>query len=260
MAFMSQYAVALAHNLAAIAPGELKNVFLTTCGSVANEAALKLAERYAGPKRATIAYATNSFHGKTRAALSVTDSSVLPGRVHAAAESPARDLRRSDSAGEAFKSDPSIGTYIVETVQGGAGIVRPRASVPGRACASCATSTASCGSRTKCSVGIGRTGKFFAFEHYGVVPDIVTLAKSLGGGKTAMGAYLASRHPHERLRPAQDGADPRSGDLQRHGRGLHHRDRGAQRALRRGAASTTRRRWARACSRPQGAAGNATHD
>ena len=57
MAFMSQYATALAHNLATIAPGDLKNVFLTNCGSVANEAALKLAERYAGPKRTTIAYA-----------------------------------------------------------------------------------------------------------------------------------------------------------------------------------------------------------
>ena len=74
MAFMSQYVTALAHNLAQIAPGDLKNVFFTNCGSVANEAALKLAERYAGPKRTKIAYASNSFHGKTRAALSVTDS------------------------------------------------------------------------------------------------------------------------------------------------------------------------------------------
>ena len=50
IAFMSQYASALAHNLAQIAPGDLETVFLTNCGSVANEAALKLAERYAGPQ------------------------------------------------------------------------------------------------------------------------------------------------------------------------------------------------------------------
>ena len=55
IAFMSQYATALAHNLASIAPGDLETVFLTNCGSVANEAALKLAERCAGPKRPTIA-------------------------------------------------------------------------------------------------------------------------------------------------------------------------------------------------------------
>ena len=195
MAFMSQYVTALAHNLAAIAPGELNTVFLTNCGSVANEAALKLAERFAGPKRMSIAYASSSFHGKTRAALSVTDSefyqngfTLLPNR---------RRVQFGDlnSLEEAFKSDPSIGTFIVETVQGGAGIVM-------------ATETYWKGVRELCTrygvtwladevqCGIGRTGRFFAFEHYGVEPDIVTLAKSLGGGKTAIGAYIARRDIH----------------------------------------------------------------
>jgi acetylornithine/succinyldiaminopimelate/putrescine aminotransferase len=195
IAFMSQYATALAHNLAAIAPGDLNTVFFANCGSVANEAALKLAERAAGPKRPTIAYVTNSFHGKTRAALSVTDSefyqsgfTLLPNR---------RRVRFGDldSLEEAFRSDPSIGTFIVETVQGGAGIVQ-------------ATDAYWKGVRALCDkygviwiadevqCGVGRTGRFFAFEHYGVVPDIVTLAKSLGGGKTAIGAYIAKRDIH----------------------------------------------------------------
>jgi len=195
IAFMSQYATALAHNLATIAPGNLETVFLTNCGSVANEAALKLAERYAGPKRTTIAYASSSFHGKTRAALSVTDSAfyqsgftLLPNRRRVIFG----DL---NSLEEAFKSDPSIGTFIVETVQGGAGIVA-------------ASEDYWKGVRQLCDrygvlwladevqCGVGRTGKFFAFEHYGVVPDIVTLAKSLGGGKTALGAYIARREIH----------------------------------------------------------------
>jgi acetylornithine/succinyldiaminopimelate/putrescine aminotransferase len=195
IAFMSQYASALAHNLAAIAPGDLETVFLTNCGSVANEAALKLAERYAGPKRTTVAYASNSFHGKTRGALSVTDSAfyqdgfaLLPNRRRV-------NFGDLNSLEEAFKSDPSIGTYIVETVQGGAGIVA-------------ASETYWKGVRQLCDrygvvwladevqCGVGRTGKFFAFEHYGVAPDIVTLAKSLGGGKTALGAYIARRDIH----------------------------------------------------------------
>ncbi len=197
MAFLSQYATALAHNLAAIAPGDLKTVFFTNCGSVANEAALKLAERFAGPKRTTVAYSTGSFHGKTRASLSVTDSefyqngfTLLPNRRRV-------QFGSLDSLEEALKSDPSIGTFIVETVQGGAGI-------------QFATLGYWKGVRELCDkygvvwladevqCGIGRTGRFFAFEHYGVHPDIVTLAKSLGGGKAAIGAYICRRDIHRK--------------------------------------------------------------
>jgi ornithine--oxo-acid transaminase len=195
MAFMSQYVTALAHNLAAIAPGELNTVFLTNCGSVANEAALKLAERFAGPKRMSIAYASSSFHGKTRAALSVTDSefyqngfTLLPNR---------RRVQFGDlnSLEEAFKSDPSIGTFIVETVQGGAGIVMASESY-WKGVRELCTRYGVTWLADEVQCGIGRTGRFFAFEHYGVEPDIVTLAKSLGGGKTAIGAYIARRDIH----------------------------------------------------------------
>ncbi|MEO6710115.1 MAG: aminotransferase class III-fold pyridoxal phosphate-dependent enzyme [Planctomycetota bacterium] len=192
MAFLSQYATGLAHNLASIAPGPLETVFLTTCGSSANEAALKLAERYGGPARATVAYATKSFHGKTRAALSVTDSAfyqdgfaLLPNRRRVIFG----DL---DSLAAAFESDPSIGSFIVETVQGGAGIVLASKEYWKGVRALCDRhGVLWLADEVQC--GVGRTGKFFAFEHYGVIPDIVTLAKSLGGGKTAIGAYLARR-------------------------------------------------------------------
>jgi acetylornithine/succinyldiaminopimelate/putrescine aminotransferase len=195
IAFMSQYSTALAHNLANIAPGDLQTVFLTNCGSVANEAALKLAERYAGPKRTTIAYATNSFHGKTRASLSVTDSgfyqngfTLLPNRRRVSFG----DL---NSLEEAFKSDPSIGTFIVETVQGGAGIVlAPEGYWKGVRELCDRYGVVWLADEVQC--GVGRTGRFFAFEHYDVIPDIVTLAKSLGGGKTAIGAYIARRDIH----------------------------------------------------------------
>jgi ornithine--oxo-acid transaminase len=197
IAFMSQYSTALAHNLAAIAPGDLETVFLTNCGSVANEAALKLAERYAGPKRPTVAFTTNAFHGKTRAALSVTDSefyqsgfTLLPNR---------RRVTFGDlnSLEEAFKSDSSIGTFIIETVQGGAGIVMAPPSYWHGVRSLCDKyGVVWLADEVQC--GIGRTGRFFAFEHYGVAPDIVTLAKSLGGGKTAIGAYIARRDIHQK--------------------------------------------------------------
>ncbi len=79
IAFMSQYAAALAKNLAEIAPGDLDMVFLGSSGSEAMEAAIKVAERAAGPKRPRIVYAENSFHGKTKGVLSITDGPLYRG-------------------------------------------------------------------------------------------------------------------------------------------------------------------------------------
>lgn len=189
MAFMSQYAAALSYNLAAIAPGDLDMAFLCVSGSEANEAALKLAERAAGDRR-TVVYTERSFHGKTRAALSVTDSEfyqgsfeLLPNRVRV----PFGDAAALEAA---FRRDRSIGTFILETVQGGAGIV-PGPEGYLKAVRELCDRYGVLWLADEVQCGYGRTGRFFAFEHEAVVPDIVTLAKSLGGGKTAIGAYIA---------------------------------------------------------------------
>jgi acetylornithine/succinyldiaminopimelate/putrescine aminotransferase len=192
IAFLSQYATALARNLAAIAPGDLDMVFFGSTGSEAVEAALKLAEQHQGPERAKVAYAANSFHGKTRGALSVTDSELYRSSfqlLDSTVRVPFGDL---EALAKLFEADRSVGSVILETVQGGAGIVG-------------ASPEYWRGVRELCDrhevlwiadevqCGVGRTGRFFAFEHAGVVPDIVTLAKSLGGGKAAMGAMISRR-------------------------------------------------------------------
>ena len=192
IAFMSQYASALAKNLAAIAPGDLDMVFLGSAGSEAVEAALKLAEKVQGPERSTIAYAELAFHGKTRGALSVTDSPfycstfrLLDNRVRL----PFGDVAALE---ETFKRNRSVGILILETVQGGAGIVLPPAGYWKRVRELCDRyNVLWIADEVQC--GVGRTGRFFAFEHENVVPDIVTLAKSLGGGKTAIGAMISRR-------------------------------------------------------------------
>jgi len=192
MAFMSQYAATLANNLAAIAPADLDMVFLGSTGSEAVEAALKLAESVQGPQRATIAYAENSFHGKSRGALSVTDSSfyqstyrLLDNRIRI----PFGDAAALESA---LKQDNSIGILILETIQGGAGIVTAPPEYWQEVRRLCdAYDVIWIADEVQC--GLGRTGRFFAFEHANVVPDIVTLAKALGGGKCAMGAMIARR-------------------------------------------------------------------
>jgi acetylornithine/succinyldiaminopimelate/putrescine aminotransferase len=194
MAFLSQYAAALAQNLAAIAPGDLDMVFLGSSGSEVVEAALKLAERVQGPERAKIAYAEGSFHGKTRGALSVTDSPfyqdgfrLLDNRVRV----PFGDAPALEAA---FERDPSIGVLVLETIQGGAGIVTAPAGYwrdVRRLCDRYGVLWLA--DEVQC--GLGRTGRFFAFEHEDVVPDVALLAKSLGGSKCAMAAMIA-RRPH----------------------------------------------------------------
>ncbi|MBX3576958.1 MAG: aspartate aminotransferase family protein [Rhizobiaceae bacterium] len=192
IAFMSQYATALAHNLAQVSPGDLDMVFLGSTGSEAMEAAVKLAERAAGPKRPKIVYAENSFHGKTKGVLSITDGALYRGEfrlVDGNVRVPFGDIQAIENA---FRSDPAIGSIVLETVQGGGGIVQADGMFWLKLRALCDKyNVIWVADEVQC--GYGRTGRFYAFEHYGVVPDITALAKSLGGGKAAVGAMIAKR-------------------------------------------------------------------
>ncbi|MCW5695714.1 MAG: aspartate aminotransferase family protein [Bauldia sp.] len=190
MAFLSQYAAALSANLAAISPGDLDFVFLGSTGSEAMEAAVKVAERAQGPRRSKIVYAENAFHGKTKGVLSITDSKLyqsefrlVPGHVKV----PFGDLQAIERV---IAADPEIGIVVLETVQGGAGIVEADAAFWQGLRALCdRTGVLWVADEVQC--GVGRTGRFYAFEHAGVVPDVTALAKSLGGGKAAVGAMIA---------------------------------------------------------------------
>ena len=192
IAFLSQYATALAANLAACSPGDLDMVFLGSSGSEAMEAAIKVAERAAGPSRPKIVYAENSFHGKTKGVLSITDGALYRGQFKLTDNTVRVPFGDIDAIEAAFKSDPAIGTIVLETVQGGGGIIEAPAEFWPRLRALCDKyGVLWVADEVQC--GFGRTGKFYAFEHYGVVPDVTALAKSLGGGKAAMGAMIASR-------------------------------------------------------------------
>lgn len=192
IAFMSQYAAALAKNLAAIAPGDLDMVFLGSSGSEAMEAAIKVAERAAGPKRSRIVYAENSFHGKTKGVLSITDGPLYRGEFRLLDNTVKVPFGDIDAIRNAFESDPSIGVLVLETIQGGGGIVTAPPAFWQEVRALCDKhGVLWVADEVQC--GMGRSGRFFAFEHAGVVPDVTALAKSLGGGKTAMAAMIARR-------------------------------------------------------------------
>lgn len=192
IAFMSQYATAFAYNLAACSPGDLDMVFLGSTGSEAMEAAIKVAERAAGPKRPKIVYAENSFHGKTKGVLSITDGQLYRGEFKLVDNTVRVPFGDIEAIEDAFKSDPAIGVIVLETIQGGGGIVQAEAAYWQRLRALCDQyGVIWVADEVQC--GYGRTGRFYAFEHYGVVPDVTALAKSLGGGKAAVGAMIASR-------------------------------------------------------------------
>ena len=191
-AFMSQYAATLAHNLAQIAPGNLDHVFLSTAGSEAVEYALKIAERVAGPERKKILFAEKAFHGKTRGSLSVTDSTLYQNEftlLDTTVKVPFGDI---EALRRRLEGDPEIGILILETIQGGAGIITAPPDYWREVRALCDRhKVVWIADEVQC--GVGRTGKFFAFEHAGVVPDVITLAKSLGGGKAAVGAVITRK-------------------------------------------------------------------
>ena len=192
IAFMSQYATALAYDIAACSPGDLDMVFLGSSGSEAMEAAIKVAERAAGSKKPKIVYAENSFHGKTKGVLSVTDGGLYRSEfklVDNTVRVPFGDIAAVENA---FRSDPEIGVIVLETVQGGGGIIQAGAEFWQKLRSLCDQyGVIWVADEVQC--GLGRTGKFYAFEHYGVIPDVTALAKSLGGGKTAMAAMIARR-------------------------------------------------------------------
>jgi acetylornithine/succinyldiaminopimelate/putrescine aminotransferase len=156
------------------------------------EAAVKLAERAAGPKRPKIVYAENSFHGKTKGVLSITDGALYRGEFKLTGNTvrvPFADIAAVENA---FRADPEIGAIVLETVQGGGGIVSAPTEYWQKLRALCDRyGVIWVADEVQC--GYGRTGRFYAFEHHGVVPDITALAKSLGGGKTAMAAMIAKR-------------------------------------------------------------------
>lgn len=194
-ASLNPLAAALAHNLAELAPGELRHCFFCNSGAEAVEGALKLARAATG--RHEIIYCEGSFHGKTLGALSVTGRSkyqkpfepLLPGcRVV-----PYGDL----SALEEALKEAQAAAFIVEPIQGEGGIIVP----PEGYLAGARELTRRYGVLLivdEIQTGLGRTGALFACQHEGVGPDILCLAKSLGGGVMPVGAFLCTPKVWER--------------------------------------------------------------
>jgi acetylornithine/N-succinyldiaminopimelate aminotransferase len=179
--------LALAENLASILPETLSCSYIVNSGTEANEAAIKLAKRYTG--RQEIISCKNSYHGSTHGSLSVTGN--------AEKQSSFKPLLPQVQFIE-FNNIESLdiiteksACVLIETIQGDAGLVKPTQEFITTLREKC-TATGALLIFDEVQVGMGRTGKMFAFEHYNVIPDILTLGKALGGGMP-IGAFISSK-------------------------------------------------------------------
>ncbi len=181
----------LAERLLAVAPANLRYVTFANSGAEAVEAAIKMCRAATG--RLGILSTTNSFHGKTLGALSATgnpgyqqDFGAPLGEFHHVPFGNAGALR------QALESRPGYyAAVLVEPIQGEGGVVEPPPGYLKEVREAC-TRTGALLVLDEIQTGLGRTGTMFACQAEGVEPDVMTLAKALGGGLIPIGAVLSS--------------------------------------------------------------------
>jgi acetylornithine/N-succinyldiaminopimelate aminotransferase len=213
--FYHEYQAPLAERLCALSG--MERAFFTNSGTEAVEGALKLARAYArshsrnGHRPAWRVLAmTNSFHGRTFAALSATWTKkyrepfgpLVPG---------VRFVRFNDAQDLARKMDASVCAVLLEPIQGEGGI---NAVTPGFFAAA-RRLTRKYGAlliADEIQCGLGRTGEYFAYQHYGIQPDIATVAKPLAAG-LPLGAILARERVADTLHPGMHGTTFGGGPL-----------------------------------------------
>ncbi len=185
--FVQAPQVELATRLLSVLPDTFGSVYFTNSGAESTEGALKIAKKFTG-RRQLIA-ARKAYHGSTHGAMSLMDEGGY--REAYAPLLPQIDFITYNEIGDLEKITENTAAVVLETIQGEAGV-----RVPDKAYMQAV--------RQRCrevgallifdeiQTGFGRTGKLFAFEHFEVVPDIVLLAKGLGGGMP-IGAFIAPR-------------------------------------------------------------------
>ncbi|WP_461451300.1 aspartate aminotransferase family protein [Mucilaginibacter sp.] len=178
--------VKFAEKLISIFPENLQSVYFTNSGTEAAEGALKLAKRYTG--RSQIIASQNSYHGSTHGALSVMGNEEYKQAYRPLL--PGVNFTRFNNIDDLSLITGETACVIIETVQGEAGIRVPDIAYMQALRAKC-TETETLLILDEIQAAFGRTGKLFGFEHFDIVPDILLLAKALGGGMP-VGAFAAS--------------------------------------------------------------------
>jgi putrescine aminotransferase len=194
--FFNQKQAELAELLAQILPGKLQYSFFCSSGTEAVEGALKLARVHTG--RTEVISAEKSYHGKTLGALSASGRELykqpFEPLVPDFRQVPFADIAALDAA-----VSERTAAVILEPIQGEGGVVVPPDDYLPQVRRIC-TERGALLIADEVQTGFGRTGKMFAVEHYGVEPDLMTLAKALGGGVMPLGAFCGTAEVWEPFR------------------------------------------------------------
>lgn len=193
----------LAKLVGMITPGDLQYSFFTNSGTESIEGALKLAKMHTG--RPGIIAAVGGFHGKSLGSLSVTAKGVfrkpylplLPYVQHVPF-GDAETLRKVIESSFAVGHD--VAAVILEPIQGEGGVVMPPEQYFPQVRDIC-NQFGVLLIADEVQTGMGRTGKLFAVEHYGIVPDILCLGKAFGGGVMPIGAFISTEEIWQKMIP-----------------------------------------------------------
>ncbi len=177
----------LAKALCETLPSSLDNVYLVNSGSEAVEGALKLAKRHTG-KRNLIS-CVNAYHGSSHGALSVGGNEIFK-RAYRPLLPGISNIRYGELE-DLQQIDQETAAVIMETIQGEAGI-RVASQEYFKALRKKCDETGTLLILDEIQCGFGRTGKFWAFEHFEIVPDMIVCAKGMGGGMP-IGAFIANK-------------------------------------------------------------------
>jgi acetylornithine/succinyldiaminopimelate/putrescine aminotransferase len=185
--FIQTPQVKLAQRLVSVLPDNLDSVYLVNSGSEAIEGAMKLAKRYTG--RTEVVAFHNAYHGSTQGALSILGNETLKNAFRPLIP----DIRflQFNNLKDLEKISEKTACVVAETIQAEAGIVLPEKEFLKTLSAKC-KETGTLLIIDDVQMGFGRTGKLFSFEHFNFVPDILVLAKAMGGGMP-VGAFIASK-------------------------------------------------------------------
>jgi len=185
--FVQSPQVLLATELLEVLPDSFQSVYFTNSGAEAVEGSMKVAKKFTG--RREIIAAKHAYHGSTQGALSLIGNDEY--RVAYAPLLPEISFIEYNSLPDLEKISDKTAAVIVEAIQGEAGIRVPSKDYMQALRQKC-TEKGALLIFDEIQTGFGRTGKLFAFEHFGIVPDILMLAKGIGGGMP-LGAFVAPK-------------------------------------------------------------------